>query len=139
MTERGRRVALITGASRGIGEATARRLAAADYAVVLAARSPKVLDSLVSELGSETSLAVPTDLSDLDAVDALVEAAVARFNHIDVLVNNAGVLPEARRAEEISRAEWLDVQALNLTSPWYLACRCKEHMGPGGAIVNVSS
>lgn len=139
MTEGERRVALVTGASRGIGEATARHLAAANYAVILAARSATSLDSLVSDLGSEAALAVPTDLADLDAVDALVDAAVTRFGHIDVLVNNAGVLPIARRAEQISRNEWQDVLALNLTAPWYLACRSKEHMRPGSVIVNVSS
>jgi NAD(P)-dependent dehydrogenase (short-subunit alcohol dehydrogenase family) len=135
------KVALVTGASRGIGAATARRLAADGFALVLAARSSAAIEDLAGEIADADghALAIPTDLLDLDAVDSLIEAAVTRFGHIDVVVNNAGVLPTAKLAEHTSREEWADVMTLNLTSPWYLASRAKTHLRPGSVVVNITS
>ncbi|MEY2475186.1 MAG: hypothetical protein QOG87_501, partial [Actinomycetota bacterium] len=135
------RVAVVTGASRGIGAATAARLAADGCAVVLAARSTDYLEMVAKEIdavGGE-ALVVPTDVGDLAALDALVAATLARFGRLDVLVNNAGVLPKATRAEKLSVEEWRSALDLNLTAPWYLACRAKEAMSQGGVVVNVTS
>lgn len=87
------RVALITGASSGIGAATARRLAAAGTDVVLAARSEEPLRAVRDECreAGVDALAVPTDVTDRTAVDALVEAAVDRFGRLDTAVVNAGI------------------------------------------------
>jgi 3-oxoacyl-[acyl-carrier protein] reductase len=135
------RVAIVTGASRGIGEATARRLAADGYGVVLAARRAETLEPIAADIGRDggVAAAIPTDVSDLDALDALVAGTVERFGRIDVVVNNAGMLPPARRAERIGRAEWQQVLDVNLTAPVHLARTAKAHMGRGGVIVNVSS
>jgi short-subunit dehydrogenase len=87
------RVALITGASGGIGSATARELARQGASVVLAARRADLLDSLAAELGAASfeALSVPTDLTDSTQIEPLVEQALARFGRIDILVNNAGI------------------------------------------------
>jgi NAD(P)-dependent dehydrogenase (short-subunit alcohol dehydrogenase family) len=87
------RVALITGASGGIGSATARELARQGASVVLAARRADLLDALASELGTQgvDALAVPTDLTDSLQIEPLVERALERFGKIDILVNNAGI------------------------------------------------
>jgi NAD(P)-dependent dehydrogenase (short-subunit alcohol dehydrogenase family) len=87
------RVALITGASGGIGSATARELARKGASVVLAARRAELLDALASELGvgGAETLAVPTDLTDAAQIERLVERALERFGKIDILVNNAGI------------------------------------------------
>lgn len=87
------RVVLITGASRGIGRAVAMAFAREGARLVLAARSAEGLAGVEAEvraLGSE-ALSVPTDVTSPEAVTALVDAAVARFGRIDVLVNNAGI------------------------------------------------
>jgi NADP-dependent 3-hydroxy acid dehydrogenase YdfG len=90
-----RRVVLVTGASSGIGRATALRLAAAGHPVVLGARRTDRLDTLVAEVeaGGGQALAVPLDVTDAASARHFAEAALARFGRIDVLVANAGVMP----------------------------------------------
>jgi NAD(P)-dependent dehydrogenase (short-subunit alcohol dehydrogenase family) len=132
----GRRV-LITGASRGIGAAIARRFAELGAALALAARSADAVEALAAEL-RETgtrAVAIPADLTDRDSMQALVEQVREEFSGLDVLVNNAGMLPAAARAEAVGWEEWDSVIALNLSAPWYLACRAKELMMPAGGIV----
>lgn len=85
------RVVAITGASAGIGRETARLLVEAGASVALAARRAERLEALVEELGADRALAVPTDVRDPAQNRALVEAAVARFGRLDVLVANAGI------------------------------------------------
>jgi NADP-dependent 3-hydroxy acid dehydrogenase YdfG len=84
------RVMLVTGASSGIGAATARRAVQAGDRVVLAARRQRELDALVAELGADRALAVPCDVTEWDQVTATVEAALERFGRIDVVFANAG-------------------------------------------------
>lgn len=87
-------VALITGASSGIGDATARRLAEHGASVVVVARRKERLDTLVSEIEAAggTALAVEADISDRDQADRAVQSAVDRFGRLDILVNNAGLM-----------------------------------------------
>ncbi len=84
------KVAVITGASSGIGEATARLLAKEGVSVVLVARRKDRIDALAAELG-ETALAIATDVADLAAVQAMIAQVEARFGGIDLLFNNAGM------------------------------------------------
>ncbi|GAA1494909.1 SDR family NAD(P)-dependent oxidoreductase [Curtobacterium herbarum] len=90
-----RKVVLVTGASSGIGRATALRLAAAGHPVVLGARRTDRLDTLVAEIevAGGQALAVPLDVTDAASARQFAEAALARFGRIDVLVANAGVMP----------------------------------------------
>ncbi len=86
-------VALITGASRGIGAATARELAQRGYALVLAARSSGPLEALAAELSrsSVPALPIPTDLRSVDEIERLARLALAHFGRIDALIHNAGI------------------------------------------------
>jgi len=86
------KVAIITGASDGIGAATAREFAKAGARVVLAARSEKALARLAEELGGASrALAIYTDMTDSVSVERMVQRAIAEFGQVDILVNNAGV------------------------------------------------
>ena len=137
------RVAVVTGASRGIGAATASALAAGGDAVVLAARSVDDLDAVAHKIRADggDATVVPTDAADMSQLDALVDATVNRYGRLDVLVNNAGLLPTAVRSERMAVSDWQYAFDLNVTAPWYLACRAKEAMvwSGGGVIVNVTS
>jgi len=84
---------LITGASQGIGRATALRFARHGYGVVLAARQPERLEALAAQIRQQggSALAVPTDICDREAAGALIERALAHAGQVDVLVNNAGI------------------------------------------------
>jgi|SRR5579872_1470001 len=90
MDPRGKTV-IVTGASAGIGKELARAFVAAGANVVLASRNVQALNSLANELGQEQTLVVPTDVTQRDQVDALVDRTVERFLRLDVLVNNAGI------------------------------------------------
>jgi NADP-dependent 3-hydroxy acid dehydrogenase YdfG len=89
------KVVVITGASSGLGEATARLLSAQGASVVLGARRFDRLKSLADELTKSggKALAVPTDVTNSDQVKQLVDAAVQKFGRIDVMINNAGLMP----------------------------------------------
>lgn len=137
------RVALVTGASRGIGAATAGTLAARGAAVALVGRSADALDEVAARVRAAGGVAVPlvADLADPDAVATLVPRVVAELGGLDILVNNAGLLPPATRSERLSRADWDAVLALNLTAPWALASQAHPVLAErgGGVIVNVTS
>jgi NAD(P)-dependent dehydrogenase (short-subunit alcohol dehydrogenase family) len=92
MTHAGQ-VALITGASRGIGAATARELAQRGYALVLAARSAGPLETLAAELSRSgaPALPIPTDLRSVDEIHRLARLALAHFGRVDALIHNAGI------------------------------------------------
>lgn len=111
-------VALVTGASRGIGAAIARRLAAARLRVVCAARSESAVRGLAEEI---EGLPVVLDVTDRAAVDAAVARIADEWGPVDVLVNNAGVSSSAPLARH-SDADWDHMLAVNLTGPFRL-CR----------------
>ena len=136
----GRR-ALVTGASRGIGAAIARRLAERGADVILAARSADAIGALAADLSGlgGRALAIAADLSDRESLAALMAEVEERAGGLDIMVNNAGVLPEAKPADDVSWAEWDATLGVNLAAPWYLACRAKQLMTSGGVIVNNAS
>ncbi|MEP0547579.1 MAG: SDR family oxidoreductase [Rhodothermales bacterium] len=136
------KVIVITGASSGLGEAAARHLAARGARLVLGARRTDRIEALANELtesGAE-ALAVTTDVTDRDQVQALVDAAVDRFGRIDVLINNAGIMPlsplEMLRVDEWDRA--IDV---NVKGVLYGIAAALPHMKEqkSGHVINVSS
>ncbi|MCB0962815.1 MAG: SDR family oxidoreductase [Acidimicrobiales bacterium] len=134
------RVAIVTGASVGLGRRFARVLHAAGATVVVAARRAEPLDALAAELGDRI-VAVPTDVADADACARLVDTAVAAGDgRLDVLVNNAGI-SVIGPAETESAEDWDRVVAVNLTAPFRLCQLAFEPMvaSGGGSIVNVSS
>jgi len=136
------RIALVTGAGSGIGKAVAIALARAGNAVVLAGRRPEPLAAAARECGAQ-SLAVPTDVTDPKAVDALFATVKGKFGRIDVLFNNAGVSAPAVPFDEITFEDWQRVVAVNLTGMFLCAqaaFRMMRHQDPrGGRIINNGS
>ncbi|MET8557810.1 SDR family NAD(P)-dependent oxidoreductase [Streptomyces sp. NPDC004959] len=133
-------VVVVTGASSGIGAATARAASRAGARVVLLARREERIRQLAEELGESSALAVPCDVTDQAQVTAAVEAAIGKFGRIDVLVNNAGQGLQAT-VEAIDLADFRAVLELNVIAPLTVTQAVLPHMrGQGaGAIVNVGS
>lgn len=133
-------VAVVTGAGRGIGEGIAHVLASAGAAVVLAARRADEIERVAEDVRAAggRALAVPTDVTDEDAVEALAQSAVDAFGRLSVWVNNAGGSPVQGRLVELSRADWDAAIELNLTAVWTCARAAARHMDEG-CIINVSS
>lgn len=130
---------IVTGASSGIGAATARRFSAEGANVVLSARRADRLEALAAELPAERTLVALCDVVDPDAVNAMVAAAVARFARLDVLVNNAGVAVGAA-AGDASDEEWARVMAVNVNGVFHGVRAAMPHLRETkGSIVNVSS
>jgi len=137
------KVVLITGASRGIGAATARLFAQARAAVVLASRNAEDLARLEEEIkasGGE-ALAVVTDVADAASVQALVQRAVATYGRLDLAVNNAGVAGGNRPLVEVTEETFDRVIAINLKGVFLgMKYEIPPMLAVGaGAIVNVSS
>lgn len=112
------RIALVTGASSGIGRATALHLAAQGASVVVTARRSSRLDTVVAEIEESggTALAIPADVASLDAVRAVVEGTVEHFGALDILVNNAGIMKIApiteNRVEDWTRMVDVNVKGV---------------------------
>lgn len=136
------KIAVITGAAQGIGRATAERFLAEGAKVVLADIDEARLAATAAEIGTADSvLAVPTDVADKAAIDALIAAAVARFGRIDTLVNNAGICPVADFLE-FTEEQFDRTLAVNLRAAFFgtqAAGRQMIAQGTGGVIVNMSS
>jgi len=132
------RVAVVTGASSGLGARFARVLAGAGASVVVAARRADRLEALAGEL--EGAIAVPCDLADPAGRDQLVGTALDRYGKIDVLVNNAGVgTPEPAESETVER--FREVLEVNVTAAFALTQAVARSMleRGSGSVVNVSS
>jgi NAD(P)-dependent dehydrogenase (short-subunit alcohol dehydrogenase family) len=136
------RTALVTGASRGIGEQAALTLAAAGATVVLASRSTGELERVAAAAraaGASEAVVVTTDVTDEAAVEAAVARAVEATGRLDVLVNVAGGARFMAPVAAIRSDGWDKVVSLNLRGV-FLACRAAlPRMGEGGSIVNVAS
>lgn len=141
-------VALVTGASSGIGEATARTLAGAGATVVVVARRKDRLDALVGAIEADggTALAVEADITQEPAARGAVEAAVEAFGRLDTVVNNAGVMLLGP-ALDAPLEEWDRMVAINVQGLLYVSHAAQHHLvaaaadGPRGVadLVNVSS
>jgi NAD(P)-dependent dehydrogenase (short-subunit alcohol dehydrogenase family) len=134
------KVAVVTGASSGIGEATARALAARGAAVVLAARNEEKILFLEREISAAggSALAVTTDVTDEASVKSMVERAVGELGSLDVLVNNAG-LGLSGRVAELRPDDLRYLFEVNVLGPLTCIQAALPRMERGGRIVNVSS
>ncbi|HVW41798.1 MAG TPA: glucose 1-dehydrogenase [Amycolatopsis sp.] len=134
------KVAVVTGASSGLGAGFARALAEAGADVVLAARRAERLSDVATAIHALGRRAHPveTDVGDPDQCTALAEAALAEFGRVDILVNNAGVgtaVPATREKPD----EFRRVIDINLNGAYWAAQACGRVMEPGSAIVNIAS
>ena len=135
------KVAMITGASQGLGRALALAFAREGARVVINSRSEETIRPVAEEaesLGAEV-LALAADVSRSAECERLVSAAAERFGRIDVLVNNAGVLGPRVPIEEYPEGEWRQVIDANLTGPFLVTKAAIPHMPEGGSIINVVS
>ena len=136
------RVALVTGASQGIGRACALKLASAGAAVAVAARNQEKLDELVREIsgvgGKATAFAL--DVTDEEQVKSAMKTAIAQFGKIDILVNNAGITRD-QLVMRMKRADWDAVLQTNLTSAYLCIQQIMSSMlkQRWGRIINITS
>jgi NADP-dependent 3-hydroxy acid dehydrogenase YdfG len=136
------KVVVITGASSGLGEATARHLSAQGATVVLGARRIERLQVLVEEItrNGGKALAAATDVTDHDQVQRLVDAAVEKFGRVDVMINNAGLMPQSP-LDRLKIDEWDRMIDVNIKGVLYGIAAALPHMQrqKSGHIINVSS
>src|SRR5271165_3592082 len=137
------RIALVTGASRGIGYATALALAKAGAHVIAVARTVgglEELDDAIKALGGSATL-VPLDLKDYAGIDRLGLALHERFGRLDVLVGNAAILGPLSPLGHVEARAWDDVMAVNVTANWRLICAMDQLLkfSDAGRVVFVSS
>ena len=135
------RVALVTGAGRGIGLATARRFLAEGWRVALLDIDAELLGAAMAALAApEATLALHCDVADVGAVFPAVQRAGAHFGRLDALVNNAGIAV-FKPILETTPEEWTRVLAVNLTGPFLCTQAAAPLMaeGGGGAVVNITS
>ena len=137
------KVALVTGASRGLGEGAARALAAAGTLVMLAARDGGLVETVARDIASKggRAEAVACDVSDYPAVERLVADTAARLGRIDILVNNAGVIEPIAEIAASDPAAWARNISVNLVGAYHVVRAVLPGMlaSGGGSIVNVSS
>ena len=143
MTDLSGKTALITGASRGIGAATARHFAAEGAQVVLFARSSGLIGEIAEEIEQSggRALAIAGDVAAYADVEGAVAQAVSTFGGLDVLVNNAGVIDPIARLDESDPAEWGRVVDINLKGVYHgmrAAIPAMLARG-GGTVINISS
>jgi NADP-dependent 3-hydroxy acid dehydrogenase YdfG len=136
------KVVVITGASSGLGEASARLLAAQGASIVLGARRQDRIKSLADELTAHggNALAVTTDVTHRDQVKKLVDAAVQTYGRIDVMINNAGLMPQSL-LEHLKIDEWDRMIDVNIKGVLYGIAAALPYMQKqkAGHIINVSS
>jgi NAD(P)-dependent dehydrogenase (short-subunit alcohol dehydrogenase family) len=132
------KVAVVTGASSGIGEAAVLELASRGASVVAAARSVEKLEDLARRAAASGVLVVEADVADRGSVEAMVGRTVEKFGRLDVLVNNAG-LGLSGRVAELRPEDLRYVFEVNTIGPLNCVQAALPHMGEGGRIINVSS
>ena len=140
-----KKVALVTGAGSGVGRYAALALLNDGFSVAMAGRRADALEETINLAGTNSSsaLAVPTDVTDPQAVNKLFEATKKRFGRLDLLFNNAGMGAPAKPLEELTIKQWKDVVDVNLTGSFLCtqeAFRLMKDQDPmGGRIINNGS
>ncbi len=139
MTELADRVALVTGASRGIGAAAARALVSAGAKVALLARSQTDISALAQDIG-DAAIAIRCDVANADEVAAAVEQVLAHFGGLGIVVNNAGLIDPVARIEVSDPEAWGRVVDVNLKGVYHVMHAAFPALSDGGGvIVNLSS
>lgn len=137
------KTAIVTGASRGIGEAIAKGFARAGASAVLVSRNPASLERVAGEIerSGGKAFAVEGDIGKADDIQRAVEKILKVFPRIDILVNNAGISPILKKAEEVTLGEWEEIVKVNLTGTFLLSQACGKVMiqQGGGKIINMVS
>ncbi len=137
------KVAMVTGASKGIGKGIANRYVQEGAAVVLASRSEDLLDSIARQIRDSggRALALSLDVTSPESVDAVVQRAVDEFGRLDVMVNNAGI-SMVRPSEDLEPEDWQRALETDLFGVFYgcrSAARRMIDQGTGGCIINITS
>lgn len=136
------KVAVVTGGGRGIGKAAALALSENGWIVVAAGRTPEPLEDTVDAMEG-SGLAVPTDVSNEDEVDALFAAAASEFGRVDLLFNNAGIAAPAVPIDELDVMQWRRLIDINVTGSFLCAraafAQMREQSPQGGRIINNGS
>jgi len=135
------KAALVTGASRGLGQAIAVGLAEAGADISLVARSPLDETKTIIEKLGRKAVAINADLSTLECIEPIVKTTLEAFGKIDILINNAGLIRRAPLTE-FSEKDWDDVVNVNQKTLFFLSQAVAKIMiekGPGGKIINIAS
>jgi NAD(P)-dependent dehydrogenase (short-subunit alcohol dehydrogenase family) len=134
------KVALVTGASKGIGKAIAKAYADAGAKVMLMSRKQEQLDEAIAEIGGETA-SFAANAGDLEAAEACVAATIERFGGLDILVNNAATNPYYGRTIEVDASRYDKTMQVNLRGPlfWSQAAYRQAMKAKPGVIVNIAS
>lgn len=138
------KVALVTGATRGLGRAIAEAMAAEGATVVVSSRKADACERVAAEITASAGVKahpLPLHVGDWDAIEPAVDAIVAEHGRIDVLVNNAGIAPLAPSAKDVTESLFDKTIDVNLKGPFRLMAVAGAHMvaAGGGSIINISS
>jgi len=134
-----RKVALITGGTKGIGRATALKLVNEGASVVVNyGRDSAAADALIKEIGSDRALAVQGDGGKIADIERIVAAAVEKFGKLDIVLANAAIMP-MRDLAHTTEEDYDRVMALNVKGPYFLAQKAVPHMAPGSSFIFVST
>ena len=135
------RVALVTGASQGIGRAVAMALSTEGARVGLLARSRRGLEGTLELIGQSRGMVVPCDVTDRAAVAGAVGSVVAEWGRLDVVVNNAGQRQDRARVDELEVREWERMINVNLSSVFVVTQAAAPHLiaQRSGSVVNIAS
>ena len=135
------KIVVVTGASKGLGRAMAMGFAEAGADIVVSSRKIEACEVVAEEIRALGRRALPVrcHVGDWAECDALINATVAEFGRIDVLVNNAGIAPVPPSLREVTSEMFDKTIAVNLKGPLRLTALAAEHMTEGGSIINISS
>jgi glucose 1-dehydrogenase len=144
-----RRVAVVTGSSKGIGKAIAMEFANAGYSVVINARNEEELNQAAEDISNSIKdagriVSMPGDISQEPVCISLIESAVKQFGRIDVLVNNAGIGGQSKKIHELTEKDWDEVIDVNLKGAFLCTREAVKNMMKNGdnnnySIINISS